>query len=82
MQLMSDKTKFIAFIGLHKQKSDKIDQGNVKARAAVIENGGWSSVSEHRLKSQRRQSSLHEQSSLRSRSPLQPRTFLRTRSTE
>ena len=39
MRLMSDKTKFIAFIDLHKQKADKMMQGNVKARAAVGEHG-------------------------------------------
>ncbi|KAL1408413.1 kinetochore-associated Ndc80 complex subunit ndc80 [Vanrija albida] len=37
VQLMSDKTKFIAFIDLHRQKADKLKQGNTKARSVVQE---------------------------------------------
>ena len=39
MQLMSDKTKFIAFIELHKQKAEKIKVGNGRARAAMNDHG-------------------------------------------
>ena len=39
IQLMSDKTKFIAFIDLHKQKAEKIDMGNERARAAILAQG-------------------------------------------
>jgi hypothetical protein len=36
---MSDKTKFIAFIDLHKQKADKIKQGTTKAKAIITDHG-------------------------------------------
>ena len=36
---MGDKTKFIAFIELHKQKAEKIKVGNGRARVAVCEHG-------------------------------------------
>jgi hypothetical protein len=39
MQLMSDKTKFIAFIQLHEQKADKMRALNVRARAAIQDHG-------------------------------------------
>jgi hypothetical protein len=39
MQLMSDKTKFIAFLELHKTKAEKIRQGIVKARSLMAEQG-------------------------------------------
>ncbi|KAL7424361.1 kinetochore-associated Ndc80 complex subunit ndc80 [Cryptotrichosporon argae] len=35
VQLMSDKTKFIAFIDLHRQKADKLRAGIAKARGAI-----------------------------------------------
>ena len=45
VQLMSDKTKFIAFIELHKQKAEKIKVGNGRARAAIADHGiSWWSV--------------------------------------
>nr|XP_019008791.1 uncharacterized protein I206_06475 [Kwoniella pini CBS 10737]OCF47572.1 hypothetical protein I206_06475 [Kwoniella pini CBS 10737] len=37
LQLMGDKTKFIAFIDLHRQKADKTRQAILKIRAAVSE---------------------------------------------
>jgi kinetochore protein NDC80 len=36
---MSDKTKFIAFIDLHRQKADKIKQGTAKAKAVISDHG-------------------------------------------
>lgn len=36
---MSDKTKFIAFIELHRQKAEKIKVGNGRARAAISDHG-------------------------------------------
>ena len=36
IQLMSDKTKFIAFIDLHKLKAEKIKLGNERAKAAIL----------------------------------------------
>lgn len=40
VRLMSDKTKFIAFIDLHRQKADKIKQGTAKAKAVISDHGG------------------------------------------
>jgi hypothetical protein len=40
MQLMGDKTKFIAFLELHKNKADKIRQGIDKAKALMADQGG------------------------------------------
>lgn len=39
MQLMSDKTKFIAFIKSLEQKAEKMRIGNGKARAAISGQG-------------------------------------------
>jgi kinetochore protein NDC80 len=39
IRLVSDKTKFIAFIDLHRQKADKITQGIARAQAVSVENG-------------------------------------------
>lgn len=36
---MSDKTKFIAFIELHRQKAEKIKQGVTKARSIIADHG-------------------------------------------
>jgi hypothetical protein len=38
---MSDKTKFIAFIELHRQKAEKIKQGVTKARSIIADQGEW-----------------------------------------
>ncbi|WVQ97786.1 hypothetical protein IAU59_004900 [Kwoniella sp. CBS 9459] len=46
VQLMSDKTKFIAFIDLHKQKADKTKQAILKVRSGI-------SGQEQELESQR-----------------------------
>lgn len=39
MQLMGDKTKFIAFIQLHRQKHDRLLQNIARAEAATIDQG-------------------------------------------
>ena len=39
IQLMSDKTKFVAFIDLHRQKADKTKNGNDRARLAILDQG-------------------------------------------
>lgn len=36
---MSDKTKFLAFIDLHRQKAEKMKQNITNAQAAKTENG-------------------------------------------
>jgi kinetochore protein NDC80 len=43
VRLMSDKTKFIAFIDLHKQKAAKIKEGSAKAKVIITQHGEFRS---------------------------------------
>jgi hypothetical protein len=87
MQLMGDKTKFIAFLELHKNKADKIRQGIDKAKALMADQGGraFHDVFEYgeliSMRSSQRTKSLRRGPSWwRSRRPLRRRTSRRTRS--
>lgn len=42
---MSDKTKFIAFIDLHKQKSEKLRVNNERGKARIGEYGEYCDLS-------------------------------------